>query len=247
MKEFIEKTKNDIEMFLREDMEHQNKEINFILYNPKTNETQVLVSDGIEEMILFAPYTKEQENGYMNVPEWDFNFDEYLFKELQNEYKIGYISNETHYGIWNTIDNLYPEDIDNIEGVRQYLQYCKDNKITKEYIDKSINKDTPNIMKFYKEPMKKMEDKNNDEPIKYFVHPEGSIFAGMKIRENPEDAFKNAIKRGMKCPDDWMYMYSEKVRDYFKHYDTRKYVSYSQFGVIENIKNKIKKSSERGR
>ena len=31
--------------------------------------------------------------------------------------------------------------------------------------------------------------------IKYLVHPEGSIFEGMKIRENPNDAFKNAIKR----------------------------------------------------
>ena len=34
--------------------------------------------------------------------------------------------------------------------------------------------------------------------IKYLVHPKGSIFEGMKIRENPDDAFNNAIKRGMK-------------------------------------------------
>ena len=40
--------------------------------------------------------------------------------------------------------------------------------------------------------------------IKYLVHPKDSIFAGMKIRENPEEAFENAIKRGMKNPDDWM-------------------------------------------
>ena len=43
--------------------------------------------------------------------------------------------------------------------------------------------------------------------IKYLVHPKGSIFEGIKIRENTDDAFKNAIKRGMKNPDDWMYMY----------------------------------------
>lgn len=34
--------------------------------------------------------------------------------------------------------------------------------------------------------------------IKYLVHPSESIFEGMKIRENPDDAFDNAIKRGMK-------------------------------------------------
>ncbi len=34
--------------------------------------------------------------------------------------------------------------------------------------------------------------------IKYLVHPKGSIFEGIKMRENPDDAFENAIKRGMK-------------------------------------------------
>ena len=77
--------------------------------------------------------------------------------------------------------------------------------------------------------------------IKYLVHTEGSIFEGMKIRENPEDAFDNAIKRGMKNPDDWMYMYSENGKDYFKHYFSRCYRSYPQFGVIEKIKNKIQR------
>ena len=86
--------------------------------------------------------------------------------------------------------------------------------------------------------------------IKYLVHPKGSIFEGIKIRENPddafnnanpEDAFNNAIKRGMKNPDDWMYMYSENGKDYFKHYFSRGYRSYPQFGVIEKIKNKIQR------
>lgn len=79
------------------------------------------------------------------------------------------------------------------------------------------------------------------EKIKYFVHPKESIFAGMQIRENPDDAFENAIKKGMKKPEDWMYMYSEKGRDYFKNYYTRRYISYRQYSVIELIKDKIKK------
>lgn len=77
--------------------------------------------------------------------------------------------------------------------------------------------------------------------IKYLVHPNGSIFEGMKIRENPNNAFDNAIKRGMKNPDEWMYMYSENGKDYFKHYLSRCYRSYPQFGVIEKIKNKIQR------
>ena len=76
--------------------------------------------------------------------------------------------------------------------------------------------------------------------IKYLVHPKGSIFEGIKMRENPEDAFNNAIKRGMKNPDDWMYMYSENNKDYFKNYYTRGYRSYPQFGIKEKIKNRFK-------
>ncbi|MBQ9298834.1 MAG: hypothetical protein IJ223_07445 [Clostridia bacterium] len=75
--------------------------------------------------------------------------------------------------------------------------------------------------------------------IKYLVHPPDSIFVGIKIRENPEDAFKNAIKRGMKNPDDWIYMYSNNNKDYFKNYYSRKYKSYSQFGKIEKLKKKL--------
>lgn len=75
--------------------------------------------------------------------------------------------------------------------------------------------------------------------IKYFVHPKDSIFAGMKIRENPEDAFNNAIKRGMKNPDGWMYMFSENNKDYFKNYYTRNYKSYPQFDTKENHKRRL--------
>ncbi len=75
--------------------------------------------------------------------------------------------------------------------------------------------------------------------IKYLVHPPGSIFEGMKIRENPDAAFDNAIKRGMKNSDDWMYMYSENRKDYFKNYYSRKYKSFPQFDLKEKLKKKI--------
>lgn len=79
-----------------------------------------------------------------------------------------------------------------------------------------------------------------DKTIKYFVHPKGSIFAGMEIREDPDVAFENAIKKGMKRPEDWMYMYSENGRDYFKHCCNRGYISYPQLTIIEYIKRIIK-------
>ncbi|MBO5004130.1 MAG: hypothetical protein J6D03_02545 [Clostridia bacterium] len=81
--------------------------------------------------------------------------------------------------------------------------------------------------------------KETKDGIDYLVHPKGSIFEGMHIRENPDDAFENAIKRGMRKPENWMYMYSKNGRDYFKHIDFRYYKSYPQFGPIERIKKHI--------
>lgn len=80
----------------------------------------------------------------------------------------------------------------------------------------------------------------NNKTIKYRIYPKESVFSKLQIRENPDEAFENAIKRGMKNPEDWMYMYSEKGRDYFKHSANRGYISYRQLGVIESIKNILK-------
>ena len=56
----ILKIKNDIELFLKENIEHQNKHIDYILFNPKTNDTYVLASDNYDDAIEFTPYTKTE-------------------------------------------------------------------------------------------------------------------------------------------------------------------------------------------
>lgn len=150
MQETIEKTKKDIEEILQNDEEHQDKKIDFILINPNTNETLTIASDGYDSMIYFAPYTIDEKNKYVSVADWDFSFDQYFFQDLQNGYQIGYITDETHYNLWNALQEYYPEDINYKDGVQLYLQYCADNGITKEYLDKKTNLDTPNIMNFFK-------------------------------------------------------------------------------------------------
>jgi hypothetical protein len=52
-----------------------------------------------------------------------------------------------------------------------------------------------------------------------------SIFAGLEIRDS-DTAFENAIKKGLKKPADYMYMYSKAGRDYFKHIMTRCYIAF---------------------
>ena len=58
------------------------------------------------------------------------------------------MTDDVHYSIWNSINELYPNDIEYKNGVQEYLQYCKEKNITKEYLDKKTGLNTPNIMKY---------------------------------------------------------------------------------------------------
>lgn len=146
----VEEIKNNIETYLKESVEHKNKHIDYILFNPINNDTYVLASDENEDAIEFSPLNKSEINGYATVPEWDYNFDYYIYNYLENGLKIGYMTDELHYSIWNSISELYPDDIEYKSGVQEYLQYCKDNNITKAYLDARTGLDTPDVMKYYK-------------------------------------------------------------------------------------------------
>ena len=87
------------------------------------------------------------KNNY--VPEWDFNFDYYVFNLLEDGYKIGYMSDDLNYSLWNSIHELYPDDIEFKNGVKNYIKYCKNNHIDKKYLDDKTNLDTPNIMPMF--------------------------------------------------------------------------------------------------
>lgn len=54
-----------------------------------------------------------------------------------------------------------------------------------------------------------------------------SIFSPLSIRDS-EQAFLNAICRGLKEPFNYMYMHSKDGHDYFKHIVTREYISFEQ-------------------
>lgn len=193
MNEKIQKIKENVETFLMESTEHQNKHIDYILVNPENNETYVLASDGVDEAIEFTPFSKNYEGGYINVPEWDYNFDYYIYNYLEEGKQIAFMADEVHYSIWNSIHELYPEDIDYKDGVQWYLQYCADNGITKEYLDNKTGFDTPDVMKYfeglamfetmeYKGYIIEVDDSNLDNPKENLVN----VYENKQDFENKE-------------------------------------------------------------
>ncbi len=145
MLKFIEEEKIKVEKFLNDNMEHQDKKIDYILYKPDKMETNILASNYNDEAIEFRSNT----NDFNYVPEWDYNFDYYIYNLLEENWKIEYMTPEVHYSIWNSINELYPNDIDYKDGVQNYLQYCADNKITKKYLDEETGLNTPDVMQHF--------------------------------------------------------------------------------------------------
>lgn len=143
MNDIVKNTYEEISSFLME--EHKDMYIDVILYDEKTKSTYTIATDGNDQCFSFDPYTKYEPNGYQVIPEWDFNFDYYVYDLLEKGCNIGYMTNEMHYGIWNSINELYPNDIEFTDGVLKYVDYCKNNGIDKNFLDKETNLETPDI------------------------------------------------------------------------------------------------------
>ena len=142
--ELISKAKkmlNDIELY--------NMTVEFVLFdknNIENSQVIVMYEDGSFGHVL-APYQEE----YIDELEWDYSIDEQLFEKLENGMELISMSDETHLVVWCEIDKLYPEDIVYKKGMQNYLKYCKEHGITKEYIEKTTNqKDFDDVMKHYK-------------------------------------------------------------------------------------------------
>lgn len=86
-----------------------------------------------------------------SVFDWNYSVDTDIFKHLENEYEIGFMSYDFHSLIWDGVEDIGIEEYEHKLGMQKYLQYCKENNIDKRTIDEKVNRDIPDIMKYYNE------------------------------------------------------------------------------------------------
>ena len=87
----------------------------------------IAFADKEEQVISFHPFREDEP-----IWNWDFNFDNDLFKYLQEGYELVDMTSESHYGVWWTIEEWHDGEISYPKGMQKYLSYCKQNGITKE-------------------------------------------------------------------------------------------------------------------
>lgn len=182
MNEYVKRAYDEISSFLLED--NKNMHIDSIIFDEKTKSTYTIATDGNDICYSFDPYSKYEPNGYNIVPEWDYNFDYYVYDLLEKGCDIGYMTDEMHYGIWNSINELYPNDIEFTDGVLRYVEYCKNNNITKEYLDSKVDLETPDIMPLF--------DTNNIRVL--YVEPDK--LPEVKIIKNDLETLQHTVSYG---------------------------------------------------
>ena len=143
----IEKILNETKELLKNSDEYKNMEICYMLEDVKDKGNSFIVAMNNDDIIEINPFTKE----ISETADWAYNIDDDIFGMLESDKKISYMSINMHYGIWQTIDQWYPEDLEHKKGMQKYLKYCKDNNITQTRIlkEKGID-DVANAMKYYK-------------------------------------------------------------------------------------------------
>lgn len=131
--------------------EYRKMQIEYMLKDKDDINKSKAIAMRDDDIIEINPFKKEINS----IADWAYNFDEDIFRELQDSKEIAYMSFDIHYGIWTFIKDVIPEEIENKNGMQKYLKYCKDNEITKEIIEKQCNtKDVFDIMKYYKNDKK---------------------------------------------------------------------------------------------
>jgi len=147
--------KQKIEMILKNDEDYLDYKLQYMIINE--NEPKKSYGIGLDESdsVVKIDFESKEIN---DLPYWCYDISEDIFEELELGNKIGYITLEVHYAIWESINYYYPEDINHKKGMQMYLKYCKENEITKDKIlDKIKVEDIKDVMRFYKKDKRRID------------------------------------------------------------------------------------------
>ena len=70
---------------------------------------------------------------------WEFSIDDDLFRYLEQGYDLIGMLPEAHYAVWMEIREYHSDGTCNFpKGMQQYLNYCKQNRVTAELMHKQF-------------------------------------------------------------------------------------------------------------
>lgn len=125
--------------------------------------TCILVKGSLErpeDVIAYA----EQADNYLTLnplgkPQeaersWGLHFDSEVFFPLEKGYSIIFMTAERHYDMWTMLGEFKEEKVLNKQGFRKYVEYCKENMVTKDYLQKETSYFGADLETLYRQKVK---------------------------------------------------------------------------------------------
>lgn len=101
-----------------------------------------------EARLFFNVYVKEEQPDIYRIGMC--STDDELFYDLEfDDCTIAAMTMEGHYETWEELADTPLEEIAYLGGLKTYLEYCKENKITKESIQEAVGLEVPDILEKY--------------------------------------------------------------------------------------------------
>ncbi len=137
-----------------QEIEQENYEISCIFFNGSiTLPYDILVyAEYGDDFISFNPL----EDIGLVQSSYSFHFDSEVFRLLEKNYQILSMTDECHYNIWTMLGEYRNEKVIHKQGFRRYVEYCKNNEITKQYLQENTSYDGVDITSLYHQKMRKI-------------------------------------------------------------------------------------------
>nr|WP_288978886.1 hypothetical protein [uncultured Blautia sp.] len=148
MKKQTEKEKliNDCNMYLQQ---HHYKEfvLLYVLSRDNLNDSPYqysAVASTDENVLFFDVYAKESQPDIYRVEMCSAD-DDLFFELSSNNCTIAAMMMEGHFSVWEQLADIPREEITYLSGLETYLEYCRDNQITRNSIKEALHLDVPDI------------------------------------------------------------------------------------------------------
>lgn len=84
-----------------------------------------------------------------------FHFDSEVFCPLEKGYDIIFMTPERHFDMWTMLGEFEDEKVSYKQGFRKYMEYCKGNGITKNYMQKELSYWGESLESLYRQKVKR--------------------------------------------------------------------------------------------
>lgn len=106
--------------------------------------------------LFFHPFKPEYTACYSDDM---IDLEDEVFGDLEKGYEIVGMSEAAHYNVWCMVEERGRDGIEHQAGMQKYLEYCRRNNITKQFLDEDAPVPVKDIMQVYQR-----EPKNKQKP-----------------------------------------------------------------------------------